>query len=91
MKQNSKYNQPMQKRSVRFIFAVLVLVTSLAVLAWSFLPGARIVRRQKIQPTEMQLPTPESCAPLHHNLAWLEHSFEVVRMIHGADRFVLLI
>lgn len=81
----------MQKTGVRFIFAIVVLVTSLAVLAWSFLPGARIVLRQKIQPTEMQLPTPASDVPLHHYLAWLDHSFVAARAIHGADRFVLLI
>ncbi len=76
----------------RLFFAVVVLVTSLAVLAWSFLPGARIVRRQKIQPTEMQLPTPGSfVVPSHRSLAWLDHSNEAARAIHGADRFVLLI
>ena len=75
----------------RLVFAVLVLVTSLAVLAWSFLPGARIVRRQKIQPTEMQLPTPGSfVVPSHRALAWLDHSMEAARVIHGADRFVFL-
>jgi len=81
----------MRQSSSRFIFAVLVLVTSLAVLAWSFLPGARIVRRQKILPTEMQLPTPQSYIQRHHNLHWLEHLFEAVLAIHGADRFMLLI
>ena len=81
----------MQKAGVRFIFAILILVTSLAVLAWSFLPGARIVHHQRIQPTEIQLPTPASNAPLHRYLAWLAHSFEAACAIHGADRFVLLI
>jgi len=81
----------MSKSRLRFVFAVVVLVTSLAVLAWSFLPGARIVRRQKIQPTEMQLPTPEGFVPLRRNLARLDHSLEAARAIHGADRFVLLI
>ena len=81
----------LSKHFWRLFFAVLVLVTSLAVLAWSFLPGARIVRRQKLQPTEMQLPTPGSLiVPSHRSLAWLGHSVEVVRVIHGADRFVLL-
>ena len=80
----------MQKSRVRFIFAVVVLVTSLAVLAWSFLPGARIVRRQKIQPTEMQLPTPASYGPLRRYLAQMDNSLEAARAIHGADRFVLL-
>jgi hypothetical protein len=86
------YNSRMlSKRWWRLVFAVVMLVTSLAVLAWSFLPGARIVRRQKIQPTEMQLPTPSSYyLPSHRALAWLDHSMEAVRVIHGADRFVLL-
>jgi len=78
------------KRWWRLVFAVLVLVTSLGVLLWSFLPGARIVRRQKIQPTEMQLPTPGSFLPSQRSLAWLEHSMEVVSIIHAADRCVLL-
>jgi hypothetical protein len=81
----------LSKHFWRLFFAVLVLVTSLAVLAWSFLPGARIVRRQKIQPTEMQLPTPGSfIVPSHRSLAWLDHSIETACVIHGADRFVLL-
>jgi hypothetical protein len=81
----------MSKHWWRLVFAVVVLVTSLAVLAWSFLPGARIVRRQKLQPTEMQLPTPGSyVVPSHRSLAWLEQSTEAVHAIHGADRFVLL-
>lgn len=41
---------------LRFVFATVVLVISLATLAWSYLPGQRIVLRQKIQPREMQLP-----------------------------------
>jgi hypothetical protein len=87
-----RYNVRMlSKHWWRLVFAVLVLVTSLAVLAWSFLPGARIVRRQKIQPTEMQLPTPGSfVVPSHRSLAWLDNSMEAARVIHSADRFVLL-
>jgi hypothetical protein len=81
----------MQKSRLRLIFTVLVLVTSLAVLAWSFLPGARVVLRKKIQPTEMQLPTPSSFMPVPRNLTWLDHYFETSRAIHGADRFALLI
>ena len=81
----------MSKRWWRLVFAMLVLVTSLAVLAWSFLPGARIVKRQKIQPTEMQLPTPTSDSSMQCYFAWLNHSNEAARAIHGADRFVLLI
>jgi hypothetical protein len=41
---------------LRLGFAMVVLVISLSALAWSCLPGQRIVLRQKIQPTEMQLP-----------------------------------
>jgi hypothetical protein len=85
------YNCRMSKQWWRLVFAVVMLVTSLAVLAWSFLPGARIVRRQKLQPTEMQLPTPGSFLPSHRSLAWMDKSMEAARAVHGADRFVLLI
>jgi|GEM_PF-506130 len=48
----------MPRLSFRLVLAVFLLIISLTVLAWSFLPGARTVRRQKIEPSEMQLPTP---------------------------------
>jgi len=81
----------LSKSRLRLVFAVVVLVVSLAALAWSFLPGARIVRRQKIQPTEMQLPTPEGLIPSSRFVARLENSNPAGRAIYGADRFVLLI
>ena len=79
-----RYNQRMSKRRWRLVFAVVMLAISLAALAWSFLPGARIVRRQKIHPTEMQLPTPESFVPPQ-----LEYSIAAFRVISNADRCVL--
>jgi hypothetical protein len=48
----------MPKSRVRLVSAVVLLLISLTLLAWGFLPGVRTIRRQKIQPTEMQLPTP---------------------------------
>ena len=81
----------MNKPRLRLIFAVVMLVVSLAALAWSFLPGARIVRRQKIQPTEMQLPTPAGFHLSGRLVAELEFTAQPVCPIYGADRFVLLI
>ena len=81
----------MDKTRLRLIFAVVMLVFSLAALAWSFLPGARIVRRQKIQPTEMQLPTPSGYRPEGRLVAYLDPTALAVCPIHGADRFALLI
>jgi hypothetical protein len=74
----------------RLAMAVIVLVTSLALLLWNMLPSMRIVRRQRIQPSEMQLPTPESYAPLRRSLAWEVKSIEAARANHNADRFVLI-
>ena len=74
MRQNNMYNQVVQKFNLRFIIALLVFVISLAILAWSILPGMHIVRREKIQPTEMQLPTPGSFVPLSRNLALQDYS-----------------
>jgi hypothetical protein len=81
----------MSKYRLRFLFAVLLLVFSLAALAWSFLPGARIVRRQKIQPTEMQLPTPSGFTPSNRYFAELCLSNDSTCVIFGADCFALLI
>ncbi len=80
----------MSKSRWRLTMTVIVLTTSLLLLAWSLLPGPRIVRRQRIQPTEMQLPTPESYAPLHRALARDGKTFEAARAVHGANRFVLI-
>jgi hypothetical protein len=52
---------------LRFILAFVILAISLALLAWSFLPGPRTILRQKIAPTEMQLPAPEGFLPFEIN------------------------
>lgn len=76
---------------LRLFITLVLLVISVAALAWSFLPGTRIVRRQKLHPTEMQLPTPSSYQPANNYCAVQNHFFEVTRAIYGADCFVLLI
>ena len=80
----------MSKPYWRLVMAVIVLATSLALLAWNMLPSLRVVRRLRIQPTEMQLPTPESYAPLRRALARDGKSFEAARAVQGAARFVLI-
>jgi hypothetical protein len=59
---------------MRLVSAVLLLLVSLILLAWGFLPGARTIRRQKIQPTEMQLPTPVGYLFLDASPERLEYS-----------------
>jgi hypothetical protein len=81
----------MVRLRVRLVFTVVILMISLAALAWSFLPGARIVRRQKIQPTEMQLPTPSGFILSGRSLAELDYFNEIDRSVKVTDRFVLLI
>ena len=81
----------MFKPGLRLVFALAILAISLAALAWGFLPGARIVRRQKIQPTEMQLPTPSGFIPSGRYLAKLDYSNAAARIIYGAHSFVLVI
>ena len=39
---------------------ILILVMSLAVLAWSYWPSERETRVQPISPSELTLPTPQS-------------------------------
>lgn len=50
-------------RKLRLIFAALFLAVSLILLAWASLPVEREVRRQHIEPTQMQLPTPQGALP----------------------------
>jgi len=47
-------------RQIRIIIGVILLVLSLALLLWGFLPSRREIRTQPISPTELQLPTPAS-------------------------------
>jgi hypothetical protein len=80
----------MRPRSpLRLVLAVIILAISLAVLAWSFLPGGRVILRQKIQPTEMQLPTPEGYLPLESSLAKQDGSIKATHAVHVVGRFEL--
>lgn len=48
---------------LRLTLAVIFTVVSLSLLVWGLWPHDRTVRRQFIQPTEMQLPAPGSFVP----------------------------
>lgn len=50
-------------KALRLTLALIFLVASLVLLAWGFAPNRREVRRQPIEPTQMQLPTPQGFAP----------------------------
>jgi hypothetical protein len=50
-------------KTLRLTLALLFLVASLTLLAWGSMPNRREVRRQFIEPTEMQLPAPEGFLP----------------------------
>ena len=47
----------MSRIPLRLILAIVVTALSITLLIWSLSPPAHIVRRQSIQPTQMQLPT----------------------------------
>jgi hypothetical protein len=47
-------------RQIRVILGVMIVVISIALLIWGFLPARHEVRTQPISPTELQLPTPIS-------------------------------
>ncbi|MDX9991979.1 MAG: hypothetical protein RBS68_07985 [Anaerolineales bacterium] len=51
----------MQK--IRLGLALLLLLVSLTLLLWASLPAERELRRQYIEPTQMQLPTPQGALP----------------------------
>lgn len=50
-------------RKVRIILGLLILLVSLSLLVWGFLPARRETRVQPIPPAELQLPTPASFLP----------------------------
>ncbi|MGC1379176.1 MAG: hypothetical protein WA821_23300 [Anaerolineales bacterium] len=52
----------MSRIPLRLILAIAVTAFSLTLLTWSLSTPARAVRRQIIQPTQMQLPTPPAAA-----------------------------
>lgn len=78
-------------KTVRLMLALVILLVSVILLLWSFLPGPRVVRRQLIQPTEMQLPTPESAAPLLREFVWEYQTVETACLPVVADRFALIL
>ncbi len=51
-------------RKLRLFIAVIVLVLSLALLAWGLWPAARERHSLSVPPAEMSLPTPASFEPL---------------------------
>ncbi len=55
------YNARMRK--VRLILGIVILVVSLAVLAWGLWPAARERHTLSVPPAEMTLPTPSSFVP----------------------------
>jgi len=50
-------------KALRLTLALIFLVASLSLLAWGVLPNRREVRRQYLEPTQMQLPTPQGFLP----------------------------
>jgi len=78
-------------KSLRYTLALIILAGSLFLLAWAFWPGERIVRRQFIQPTEMQLPTPGGLLLLQRDLAWANQPLEMACSIRVADHFALIL
>jgi hypothetical protein len=47
-------------RQIRIVLGVILVILSIALLAWGFLPARREIRTQPIPPAELQLPTPVS-------------------------------
>jgi hypothetical protein len=47
-------------RRVRILLGMIILIVSILLLLWGFLPARHEVRSQLISPTDLQLPTPAS-------------------------------
>ncbi len=61
---------------VRFILALMLLLLSVGLLLWSLLPTQRVVQRQFLRPTQMQMPAPSGFLP---SQVYLPLSFSGVR------------
>jgi hypothetical protein len=48
------------RRQIRVALGMIILILSVALLVWGFLPSRRETRTQPISPIELQLPTPVS-------------------------------
>lgn len=78
-------------KPLRYTLALLLLAGSLALLVWASLPGERVIRRQFIQPTEMQLPAPGGSLLLQRGLVGVHSPFQMACPIRTADRFALIL
>ena len=47
-------------KKIRLVFAIILLMVSIALMVWGFSPNQHETKIQMIAPTEMQLPTPSS-------------------------------
>lgn len=47
-------------RRLRILLGLLILILSLTLLVWGFMPLGRTIRTQPVSPLDMQLPTPIS-------------------------------
>ena len=54
------YNCRMNPRRWRQIIGMIILLISLAILIWGIWPYTDLTRSTPIQPSQIQLPTPES-------------------------------
>ena len=52
-------------KSIRIFLGIVIVILSIALLAWGFLPSRREIRTQPIPPAELQLPTPVSLTIQH--------------------------
>jgi hypothetical protein len=54
----------MEFKSIRRLVGIVILLVSLALLIWGIWDFPGMVRTLELTPGDMQLPTPESFAPL---------------------------
>jgi hypothetical protein len=50
----------LMRRRARIVLGMTILIVSVALFLWGFLPARRETRTQPISPTDLQLPTPAS-------------------------------
>lgn len=56
--------KPENRRYLRQILGILILIISLILLIWGFWPFPAITQSIQLAPVDMQLPSPDSILPL---------------------------
>jgi len=57
------YNSPMPMKTLRRWLAIILVILSIILLVWGLSPAGSAVQTLPLEPSDMQIPTPEGLLP----------------------------